>query len=217
MKTLGTLAVVLLALLASARAAGCDNPYFPAKAGSSKTFQGKGKSYTISVTNVTANGFTLRYEYTNPVLTLELPVTCTAEGLSVPALGAGSSFGYDAKVSTEIKQSSGIVIPTAERWKVGSSWTFSNEGTVTVKDKQQGQLVYSYKGQFTFRVVGQEQVKVPAGTFQAFKVVLTQKGEFSAKGTSQPINYTFTQWFSKGVGLVRQEDIVGVQELVSYK
>lgn len=83
--------------------------------------------------------------------------------------------------------------------------------------KTQSKLVYAFTNETTFRGVGQEQVKVPAGTFQAFKVVLTQKGEFSAKGTSQPIAYTFTQWFSKGVGLVRQEDIVGVQELVAMK
>ena len=56
--------------------------------------------------------------------------------------------------------------------------------------KTQSKLVYAFTNETTFRVVGQEQVKVPAGTFQAFKVVLTQKGEFGAKGTSQPINYT---------------------------
>lgn len=68
----------------------------------------------------------------------------------------------------------------------------------------------------TFQIVAQEQVKARAGTFQAFKVVLTLKGEFGAKGTSQPINYRITQWYAKGVGLVRQEDQNAVHELINY-
>jgi hypothetical protein len=216
MKGFGTLTLWLLVLAAPVQAA-CDNPFFPAKAGSSKTFaiQGESKTYTMRVTNATANGFTLRYEYTDPVRVLESPYTCTPEGLTSPSLFS-SGFGPDANITTQVKASSGIVIPAEGRWRVGSSWTYANEGTITAHDKTRGQLVYTFKNEITFQIVAQEQVKVPAGTFQAFKVVLTLKGEFGAKGTSQPINYRITQWYAKGVGLVRQEDQNAVHELINY-
>ncbi|HEU4742356.1 MAG TPA: hypothetical protein VFS50_12255 [Meiothermus sp.] len=167
--------------------------------------------------NSSANGFTLRYNWTNPTRVLDVPYTCTAEGLTTPSLGAGLGSGPSATLTTQVKASRGVVIPTAERWRVGASWTYANEGTITANDKQQGQLVYTFKGEFTFQIVAQEQIQVPAGTFPAFKVVLTQKGEFSAKGLSQPINYSITQWYAKGVGLVRQEDQTAVHELADYQ
>lgn len=219
MKTPGKLfGFLLLGLSATALAGSCDNPYFPAGPGSSKTFafrskaDGSSKSYTISVVNPSAGGFTLRYDYTNPVRVLENQYTCSAEGLTTPSLGAGSGSGPSANVTTQVKASSGVVIPAPERWKVGGSWVYTNQGTMATKDQN-----YTFKNEFTFQVVAQEQVKVPAGTFQTFKVTLTQKGEFGAKGASQPINYTLTQWYAKGVGLVRQEDQAGIHELVSYK
>jgi hypothetical protein len=226
MKSLVSLAL-FLALATPALAAGCDNPFFPAKAGSSKTFaiQGKSETYTIRVTNATAAGFTLRYEYTDPVRVLEVPYTCTPQGLTSPSLFS-SGFGPDAKVTTQVSKSSGLVIPTAERWRIGASWTYANEGTITADDKTRGQLVYTFKNEITFRVVGQEQVKVPAGTFQAFKVVLSAKGEFGAKGKSMPTSQTLTQWYVKGVGLVRQEvrisspggaETTSVHELIRFK
>lgn len=221
MKTIGTLITLLLTLGTSALAA-CDNPFFPAVPGSSKTFAFKSKvdghtgSYTIRVVNFTANGFTLRYEYTDPVRVLESPYTCTTEGLTSSSLFS-SGFGPDAKVTTQVTKSSGLVIPAAPRWRVGSSWTFSNEGTLATDDKTQGKLVYTFKNEVVFRVVGEEQVKVPAGAFPAFKVVLSAKGEFGAGGKTQPITYTLTQWYARGVGLVRQEDQAGVHELTSYQ
>lgn len=217
MKEFTTLMLLLLALASPAQAA-CDNPFFPAKAGSSKTFviQGQSKTYTIRVTSATTNGFTLRYEYTDPVRVLESPYTCTPLGLTSPSLFS-SGFGPDANITTQIKASSGVVIPAEGRWQVGSSWTYTNEGTSIANDKTRGQLVYTFKNEVTFQIVAQEQVKVPAGTFQAFKVVLTQKGEFGAKGSSQFINYRITQWYAKGVGLVRQEDQNAVHELISFK
>lgn len=212
-----TLLVGLLVLSAPAQAA-CDNPFFPAKPGSSKTFTTQDKkTYTIRVVSASANGFTLRFAYTDPVRVLEVPYTCTAQGLTAPSLGAGSGFGPSASITTQVKASNGVVIPAEGRWRVGASWTYSTEGTMTTNDKQQGQIVYTFKGMYTFRIVAQEKVKVPAGTFQAFKVVLTQKGEFGAKGVSTPINSSITQWYARGIGLVRQESQYGVHELISFK
>lgn len=221
MKPLGMFGLLLAALtlqVAPALAA-CDNPFFPARPNSSKTFaiKGKNQTYTVSVVNAGANGFTLRYEYTDPVRVLENPYTCTGEGLRASSLGAGVGAGPDANVTTTVTRSGGIVIPAADRWRVGATWTFSNEGTITANDRTQGTLVYTFKNVFTFRVVAEEQVKVPAGTFTAFKVTLTQKGEFGANGKSTPVAQTITQWFVRGVGLVRQEGGFGAHELVSYK
>jgi hypothetical protein len=49
------------------------------------------------------------------------------------------------------------------------------------------------------------------------KVLLTQTGEFGAGGYVQPLNYSITQWYAPGTGLVRQEDQNGVHEILAYK
>lgn len=48
-----------------------------------------------------------------------------------------------------------------------------------------------------FRVFGEEEVRVPAGTFQAIRVVMT--------GQSGPTEIKRTFWFAKGKGFVKEE------------
>ncbi len=48
-----------------------------------------------------------------------------------------------------------------------------------------------------FRIFGEEEVRVPAGTFQAVRVVMT--------GQSGPTEIKRTFWFAKGTGFVKEE------------
>ncbi|MDY3557603.1 hypothetical protein R5W23_000130 [Gemmata sp. JC673] len=86
--------------------------------------------------------------------------------------------------------------------KVGDSWAFAypiqkglkcDGGTVTVS--------------------GSEEVKVPAGTFMATKVVSTVT---EVGGQPIPKPTTYTDWYAKGVGLIRRDWDGGGRVLKSF-
>ncbi len=220
MKAIGKLAgliILVLVLATPALAGACDHPYVPLSPSHSKTFavknkiDGSSEQYTISVAKLTANSFELHYGY--PKVELTIPFTCTPAGFTSPQFGLGRAVGPSGSVTYHVTSSSGAVIAPPDHWKVGGSWTHAGQGTATAASGQ----TYTFKNEMTFQVVAQERVQVPAGTFDALKVVLTQKGEFGAGGYNQPINYTLNQWYALGTGLVRQEDQSAIHEMVSYK
>lgn len=213
--------IMLLALAAPAPvppalAASCDNPYAPVGKALPKTYRFKSKGaapssqYTVTVEKMTATGFEMRY--TDQTGTYTVPYTCTPDGLASGQFGLGR--GPSGSVTYKVTSSSGVVIPRPDRWRVGNSWIATSQGTVSASASDQK---YTFKSILTFKVVANERVTVPVGSFDAVKVTLTQKGEFGAGGYVQPLNYSGTLWFASGVGLVRQEDEFGVHELVSYK
>lgn len=209
------LIVLVVALTTPALAGNCDNPYLPVGQGYTKTYALKNKAtgtadqYTVSVDKVTANSFEAAYRY--PDVSLTVPYTCTPAGLTTPRFGLGGGAGRSGSVTFTVTSSSGVVIPPPDRWKVGGVWTYTNQGSAAASGQ-----TYAFKNEMTFQVVAQERVKVPAGTFDALKVVLTHKGEVGAGGRTQPLSNTFDQWYAAGVGLVRQEDKNSVHELVSF-
>lgn len=211
-KTAG-LMIVVLALATPALANVCGNPYV---GNVSSTFAFKNKltgsseRYTISVDKVTANSFELQFRY--PDVSFTWPFTCTPAGVTSPRFGLGRVAGPNRSVTYQVTSSSGVVIASPDRWKVGGTWTYANQGTAAASGQN-----YTFKNEMTFRVVAKERVEVPAGAFDALKVVLTNKGEFGASGYTQPINSSIDQWYAPGVGLVRQEDRAGSHELVEYK
>ena len=70
----------------------------------------------------------------------------------------------------------------------------------------------------SIRVIGEEEIKTPAGKFSAVRIELQSRTEVGGESTAVPM----TQWLARGVGVVRQETrtqvtpefaIVKVQEL----
>jgi hypothetical protein len=217
MKTIGrsagliilALTLAIPALAVPALAGACDHDYLLGQE-HSKTYTVKNKAtgaseqYTVSVEKLTANSFDLHYRF--PQTDFVLPFTCTPAGLTTPDLRVGPQKGG---ASYHITSSSGVVIAAPDRWKVGGTWTYTNQGTTTTSNGQ----TYPLKNEMTFQITARERVTVPAGSYDAFKVVLTQKIE-AGGGV---INYTVNQWYARGMGVVRQEDQTNVHELVSYK
>ncbi len=211
----GLIVLLLIPAVPAGAASSCDNPYLPAREGLSWTYSvtrktgGEGSQWTLSVSKVTAGGFEWRYAF--PQASFTASFTCSAGGLAAPGFGLGQVAAAMGG-TYEITSSSGVVFAAPDKWKVGASWTASSEGSISG-----GGQKYPFKKSLTVEVVARERVTVPAGGFDALKLVLTQKGELGAGGAAQPLNYTITQWYASGVGLVRQEDAFSVHVLASYK
>jgi hypothetical protein len=73
----------------------------------------------------------------------------------------------------------------------------------------------------TSKIVGEETVKVKAGSFRALKVTVTQKMNMTMtiQNRSTPMNNTLetTSWYARGVGLVKSSFQGGNSELIGYK
>ncbi len=210
----GLILLLLIPAVPAGVASGCDNPYVPAREGLSWTYSVKVKTgeqsqWTLSVSKVSPGGFEWRYAF--PQVSFTESFTCSAGGIAAPGFGmeqVAAAMGGTYKITS----SSGVVYAAPDKWRVGSSWTASSEGSVSG-----GGQKFPFKISLTVKVVARERVSVPAGGFDALKLVLTQKGELGAGGAAQPLNYTITQWYASGVGLVRQEDASSVHVLASYK
>lgn len=57
---------------------------------------------------------------------------------------------------------------------------------------------------YAFENLGEEEIKVPAGTFKAWKIRMT--------GTLDTTSFEGTSWYAKGVGLVKQVLVAGKTE-----
>ncbi len=219
MRTIGAALIGILlfpALPAPAGAAtNCDNPYVPAREGISWTYAvtrksgGSGSQWTLSVEKVTAGGFDWRYTF--PQASFTVTFTCTPAGLSAPGFGL-TQIAQVSGGTFEITSHSGVGYAPPDKWTVGNSWSASSEGTFT-----RGGQKFTFKRTGTFQVLARERVTVPAGAFDALKLLLTVKGEVGGGGATQPLDARITQWYASGVGLVRQEDATSVHQLVSYR
>jgi hypothetical protein len=194
----------------SAATGACNNPYYPVKANAQwkyrVTYQTGGlapSEFTQSYTNITANGFTERRVFPN--LTVENGWTCSSEGL-LAAQFANLNTGGPSQFKFETLKSSGVTVPAAATLKVGATWNNGYEvkaqiSTGNTTNQAQGKITQAHK------IVGQESVTVPAGTYNAFKVETDFSMALSivVGGVTVPTNFNFkvTSWFAPNVGLVK--------------
>lgn len=208
--------VVAGLLLMGAAWAKCDHPYYPVREGWVWTYKSStdGKTYTSSQSNVSDSGFTSIMNFSN--VTVENRWRCNANGLASLEYG-GVNSGQNQQIKMETVSSKGVAIPAG--LGVGSSWEYS----YTIKGNMPSQGgTMTGESTVTNKVVGQETVKVPAGTFQAYKVESTfttkMNMTISGKQVSLPANsFKSTVWYARGVGMVKSVSEVGTTELISLK
>ena len=107
---------------------------------------------------------------------------------------------------------SGVTTPPAALWREGHTWTFTWD-----VEGHKGLLSGGGKLTMTARILGREQVTLPAGTFNAWKVGLN--GVVDAHLAMVPIKriYSVTQWIVPWIGTVRTQSDTGLTELMSLK
>jgi hypothetical protein len=194
---------------ASAISDPCANNYFPVADGATwlyrRTSIGRETPIRQSFERISDAGFT----------TLQLLPgggerdlwACAPAGLAnveQHATGPGGGPPPTGTVDFHHFRSRGVTVPSD--LSVGSAW--SQVVTSTARFKVAG--VWYTENQVvttSYRVVGEESVTTPAGTFQALKVQFTTRTHKTAPDFGQGINLrnatSTTQWWARDVGIVR--------------
>ena len=205
----------------------CDNAYYPVNANSEwkyRTASTDGKTpsaeHTLTYTNISPNSFIDHRVFSN--LLLDNPWSCTPQGLiagQVPNVGLLASPQF----KIESLQPTGVTVPPANAWKIGTTWTngYTVKGTMV-----NGGQTMTAQGpiEITNKIVTQETVKVPAGSFTAFRVDGTLKSNLTTSlgFIDVPVNidYASSSWYVQNIGLVKMTTtgtLGSVTELTSFK
>ncbi len=176
----------------------CTNKYNPVADGAVKTYKmSAGGKDTRILTAYTSGTDTFVEETTFGGTTVKHEWKCTAEGLI--AANPGSMMSSSAG-QTEPKHISGVTLPKDSEIQIGKEWTtvYQSSGKsaagnistdVTIKNKI---------------VAMDDEVKVPAGTFQSVKVEAIIDVSMKMNGSNVPVpQITSYIWFAPGVGMVK--------------
>jgi len=182
----------------------CANPYFPNNTGVTSEYDGNNSivgAYmrTDTITDSRSDGFT--QETTQNDATYSVEYTCTDAGLInmdpiqqyITAI-IGSANGT---VSVQLLSNSGISLPT--NFNLGDIWQQTVDWQATAPNlTTRGRLV------FEFEAMGNENITVPYGTFDAMRIDATIKIEVG--GIGFPVGtYSISSWLVPAVGLVKSE------------
>ncbi|MBP7134428.1 hypothetical protein KBA73_04400 [Patescibacteria group bacterium] len=198
----------------------CAHPYYPLKQGynvryriSSRDFQGAPQvtHYNQRVTSADANSVTLttQFEDTTGATTFsaDQALRCDGGHLRATAYVDFSSQlmgGAAPAFRTETRNVTGDLLPAD--LQVGSDWTGSFAVTMTPANAAAENAPLGRGIDLTIRthrrVVGEETVTVPAGTYQALKIQ-AETGMDGIAGGSENTDLVTTEWWVRGVGLVK--------------
>jgi hypothetical protein len=188
----------------------CANEFFPVKNNATYTYSSSGGpsgsySFTRTVANVRADGFTLASKYKNLELTQEW--LCQPEGLVSTQLGAAdatSLLAFEKFSDLQGTNVSGVILPSSIT--PGAEWTYAIDiqGSETVKStpaNMTGHVAVSY-------IAGnKESITVPAGTFEAIAIDASTRITFNIVTQSNTdkisIDSTYTIWYAPGVGWIK--------------
>jgi hypothetical protein len=188
----------------------CTNAYYPVSQGATWTYKSTGGpageySFTDTITSVRENSFTLSTQIGDLARTQEW--TCTAEGLAALQLGGAPAAmlnSQNIQLNLDINNITGVTFPS--QITPGNQWqqTMDLQGNVTMMN-QEAQAAGN--AQMSFSAIGEESVTVPAGTFEALKVVVNValNVEATYEGITLPVSFSgdYTYWFAPGVGWVK--------------
>lgn len=187
----------------------CDNPFSPVEATWQWTYRTtSGEPYTVVRSPSGANSFS--ETSTSPNAPGTRTYTCQG-GMQSPRTANIVIPGFDVTVLA----SRGTAVAAPDKWAVGAAWSYTMDLEATL----QGLLRLRGAGQMTvtFRVVSKEQVDVPAGRFEAFKVEVTR--DLSGRAGFLPFRRVVkqTSYYAPGVGMIREETERGVAELLKLQ
>ncbi len=190
----------------------CANDYYPVLQGATWTYKSTGSpagdySYTDTISAVKAEGFTLTSQFGDVTRTQEW--SCAQQGLVAMQLGGPAMAtlnSQDMNFTFDVKKVEGTSLPNSlkqdDEW--GHSLDF--EGKMNIANEP---ATAEGNSQTAFKVLGDESVNVPAGSFQALKIQVNTNITFTIKvqGITVPASYSgsYTYWYAKGIGWVKAE------------
>lgn len=188
----------------------CDNGFHPLSSTGQwnyrLTFPTAGSpqtTYTMTITGITPVSFTEHRVFADAQADTQW--TCKSDGLLATQLVNLATAGR-SQFMVETLESAGITLPPEEQWTVGYAWSshyrirgqltnttspVTGEGTADSQD----------------RIVAQEQVTVPAGTFDTFRVdsttTLNLTASFGFLGVPTTLTVSESSWYARDMGLVK--------------
>jgi len=188
----------------------CTNVYYPVRQGATWTYKSTGGpageySFTDTISAVRADGFTLSTQIGELTRTQEW--TCTSEGLTALQLGGAPAAMLNSQniaPDLDISNATGLTFPS--QINPGSQWQQNMDvaGNVTAFNEQ---AEATGNVQMSFNAVENENVTVPAGTFETLKVEVdvTLNVNATYEGITLPVSFmgNYTYWFAPNVGWVK--------------
>lgn len=194
------LSVTLAALASPAAHAACAlKDVFPSGV---YTYRMSGPSPSTYTTTNAARSNGVTSTTTVAGTTTSMTWACTAKGLT----GTMSTGGKDNLTTT-----SSAFLPPLNVWRPGYSWKSDQNvnmgGGITAKSTSVN------------KIVKRESVKVPAGTFTAWRLDTTSTMTMTLPGSSAPKTTTIKSsvWYAPGTGMIRSENSGVTTELVKVK
>lgn len=190
----------------------CMNAYYPLEAGSSIKYKmvsgGENVPFTIAVLEHTASTIVLEYTFVVDGREVKIKNEMVCEGGTIRGKGhfdfASAFLPFDVRY--EVISMTGEIMPADIR--VGSEWTMESQVKLITSDTGPvGRMMNGRVSRTSVKnkVVGEENVTVPAGTFRALKI--DQTVETSSEVAGRPFDVTVTNlaWYAKDVGLVKSQ------------
>ncbi len=186
----------------------CDNPYLPLKAGYKIAYKITGKglqenSYTEAVKDAGADAISMEYTFSGATTTtMTQDLQCTSDGIkALNNVDIGSAMG-DQKITTKTLSTSGQMLPA--ELSPGTEWD-NGYDTETEFSGSMAQLMGTIQTNTKIhnKVLREEQVTVPAGSYTAEVVEKTITTTSTIKGKPTTNTLTSTDYWVKGVGLVK--------------
>jgi hypothetical protein len=190
----------------------CTNTYYPVRQGATWTYMSTGGpageySFTDTITSVQGEAFTLSTQIGDITRTQEW--NCTPEGLVALQLGGAPAAmlnSQDIQLNLNVTSATGITFPNqidpGDQWQ--QTMDFSGNVSMTA---QREQAEATGSAQMDFSAIGNENVTVPAGTFEALKVQVNVTLNINAtyQSITLPVSFTgaYTYWFVPNVGWVK--------------
>ena len=196
----------------------CEHPFFPLKPGYkvsyNNRFPGGTATYTVSVSAGTSNSnMNVRTEFSTGTVANQ---TFSCENGTIRAVQYGdvSGSGFSAQTNVQTSSVEGTYLP--ETIRVGSSW--SQRFNISLNIQSPGMEILGGGDMSGYiseqrRVVAEENVTVPAGTFRAFKVEKSSDFNLGPGMGGAPI--LGTEWWVEGKGLVKTVMGTGDSAIVS--
>lgn len=182
----------------------CDNIYYPVINGASWNYvftDGKKATHSMSVNP--DGTFLITVQGGDTIFYID--GSCTDEGIVLLDQAGSSVTVSDADGTSSIVTTNEDGVSFPDDIQLGDVWSQS----ISMTDNNMSATI-----EVTYTAESYEQVKVPAGTFYALKIVQTS----TTKMNGDSFDQTIISWAVQNVGVVKSE-IVGVDtaELTSYQ
>jgi len=190
----------------------CANDYYPVVQGATWTYESTGSpagdyKFTDTISSVKSDGFSLTSQFGDQTHNQEW--SCKDEGLAAMQLGMPAIaifHSQDMDFTFDVKKVDGVTYPTEMNPDKEWQHNLEFEGKMEIAGEA---ATAAGNAQTIFKVLGNESVKVPAGTFDAVKVQMNTNIVFTiqVQGIAVPASFsgTYLYWYTKGVGWVKAE------------